>query len=72
MNTKKNIEISKRITIDSDQCGGRPCISDILDLLATGLEFEDILKELPDLESEDIKAAIQYAARKVNHAVLAA
>jgi len=68
-----------RITVNPAQCNGRPCIrgmrirvSDILDLLAAGLDSKQILEELPDLEPDDIKAAIQYAARKVNHAVLAA
>jgi uncharacterized protein (DUF433 family) len=68
-----------RITSNPAQCSGRPCIrgmrirvSDVLDLLAAGLGTKEILEELPDLEADDIKAAIQYAARKVNHAVLAA
>ncbi len=71
--------LSNRITVNSSQCNGRPCIrgmrirvSDVLDLLAAGLNTKEILEELPDLEPDDIKAAIQYAARKVNHAVLAA
>lgn len=66
-----------RITINPKQCGGRPCIrgmrirvSDILDLLATGLSNSEILEELPDLELEDIQAALIYAARKLNHVVL--
>jgi uncharacterized protein (DUF433 family) len=68
-----------RITINPEQCGGRPCIrgmrirvSDILDLLANGLSSEEVLKELPDLEADDIKASIWYAARRINHVVLAA
>lgn len=72
-------KFSDRITIDASQCQGRPCIrgmrirvSDILDLLASGLGTKEILEELPDLEADDIKAAIQYAARKVNNAVVAA
>ena len=61
------------------QCGGRPCIRgmrirviDILELLAAGLSFEQIIEELPDLELEDIKAALLYAVRKLDHPVLAA
>jgi uncharacterized protein (DUF433 family) len=68
-----------RITVNPEQCGGRPCIrgmrirvSDVLDLLANGLSSEEVLNELPDLEADDIKASIWYAARRVNHAVLAA
>ncbi|MCX8157640.1 MAG: DUF433 domain-containing protein [Verrucomicrobiae bacterium] len=66
-----------RITIDPDQCGGRPCIRglrirviDVLDLLAHGLTPQQVLEELPDLEPEDIQACLQYASRKLNHPVL--
>lgn len=72
-------EIMERITINPAQCGGRPCIRgmrirviDILDLLAAGLSTEQILEELPDLESEDVRAALRYASRRLDHPVLAA
>jgi len=65
--------------VNPRQCGGRPCIRgmrirviDILELLAAGLSFEQIIEELPDLELEDIKAALLYAVRKLDHPVLAA
>ena len=45
---------------------------DILDLLAAGLDFDAILDEMPDLERDDIVAAIQYASRVVDHPVIAA
>lgn len=68
-----------RITTNPKQCGGRPCIRgmrirviDILELLAAGLSFEQILEELPDLEIDDIKAALLYAVCKLDHPVLAA
>lgn len=68
-----------RITINSKQCGGRPCIrgmrirvSDVLDLFAAGLNAEQILEEMPDLELDDLKAALMYASRKLNHPVLVA
>jgi uncharacterized protein (DUF433 family) len=41
-------------------------------LLAAGLSFEQIIEELPDLELEDIKAALLYAVRELDHPVLAA
>lgn len=66
-----------RITINPQQCGGRPCIrgmrirvSDVLDLFAAGLSVEDILAEMPDLEADDLKASLLYASRKLNHPVL--
>ena len=72
-------EWQKRITINPDQCGGRPCIRglrirviDILDLLAAGLNQDEILEELPDLEKEDILAALKYASKKLDHPVIAA
>lgn len=68
-----------RITIDPEQCGGRPCVRgtrirviDILDMLATGLSREEIVLEMPDLELEDITAALQCASRRLGHPVLAA
>jgi len=68
---------SSRITFNPKQCGGRPCIrdmrirvSDVLDLMASGLSNEQILEELPDLEQEDIQAVMQYASHKLNHPVL--
>jgi uncharacterized protein (DUF433 family) len=72
-------EWQKRITINPDQCGGHPCIRglrirviDILDLLAAGLNQDEILEELPDLEKEDILAALKYASKKLDHPVIAA
>ncbi|MDZ7854214.1 MAG: DUF433 domain-containing protein [Halomonas sp.] len=68
-----------RITIDPAQCGGRPCIRgmrirvvDVLDLLALGLSSHEVIEELPDLEPEDILAVLLYAARRLDHPVLAA
>ncbi len=62
-------ELIERITINPEQCGGQPCIRgmrirvmDILDLLRSGLTAEEALEELPDLDREDIFAALQYAA----------
>ncbi len=67
-------ELLKRITINPKQCGGRPCIrgmrirvSDVLDLFAAGLSAEAILEEMPDLEADDLKAALFYASRKLDH-----
>jgi uncharacterized protein (DUF433 family) len=71
--------LTDRITINPEQCGGRPCIRgmrirviDVLDLYAAGLSAEQILEEMPDLEAEDLQAALLYAARRLDHPVLAA
>jgi uncharacterized protein (DUF433 family) len=71
--------LSERITVNPKQCGGRPCIrgmrirvTDVLDLYGAGLDAKQILEEMPDLELEDLQACLQYASRKLNHAVLIA
>ncbi len=69
----------ERITINPEQCGGRPCIRgmrirviDVLDLLASGMTHDEILIDFPDLETEDIVAAIRYASQRLDHPVVAA
>ena len=59
----------KRITVDPEVCGGKPCIrglrfpvSRLLGLLASGETPETILKSYPYLEAEDIQEALAYAA----------
>jgi uncharacterized protein (DUF433 family) len=47
-------------------------VLDVLDLFAAGLSATQILEEMPDLEQEDLQAALQYAARQLDHPVLAA
>jgi uncharacterized protein (DUF433 family) len=69
----------ERITINPEQCGGRPCIrgqrirvKDVLDLLAEGAPESEILEDYPYLELEDIRACLQYAAADLDHPVLTA
>jgi uncharacterized protein (DUF433 family) len=45
-------------------------VKDVLDLLAAGFSEEEILEDYPDLESEDIRACLQYAAAQASHAAL--
>mgnify|MGYP003338089387 FL=1 len=66
-----------RITHNPEQCGGKPCIRgmrirvrDILELYAAGMSSQDILADYPDLEPEDLRAALAYAARALDHPVL--
>ncbi len=70
--------ISERITVNPEQCGGRPCIRgmrirvvDVLELLASGLSSTEVLQELPDLEMEDIRAVLKFVARRLDHPILA-
>lgn len=69
----------QRITIDPEKCGGRPCIrglrirvQDIVALLASGASREEILEDYPYLEDDDISAALQYAARALDHPIIQA
>jgi uncharacterized protein (DUF433 family) len=58
-----------RITLNPEKCFGKPCIrglrvpvSSILSYLGAGLTVEDILKEWPELEREDVNQVLLYAA----------
>jgi uncharacterized protein (DUF433 family) len=71
------MKLLDRITFEPGKCGGRPCIrglrirvTDILGMLAEGVSHEEILRDFPYLEPEDIKAALAYAAKQADHAVL--
>ena len=55
--------------MNPNQCGGKPCIrgmrvrvKDILEMLASGMTQVEILEQFPYLETEDIVAALQFAA----------
>lgn len=67
----------QRITVDPEKCGGRPCVrglrvrvTDILEMLAGGATRESILSDFPYLENGDITAALEYAARQLDHRVV--
>jgi uncharacterized protein (DUF433 family) len=62
-----------RITIDPGQCDGKPCIRGIripvhlvLRLLASGRTPAQIIGDYPELEEEDIRQAVEYAAWLAN------
>jgi uncharacterized protein (DUF433 family) len=68
-----------RITVNPEQCGGRPRIRgmrirviDVLELLAAGLSQAEVLKELPDLEEADIQAVLKFVAQRFGHPILVA
>jgi uncharacterized protein (DUF433 family) len=60
-----------RITIEPDKRGGKPCIRgmrisvyDVLDYLASGMSEDEILNDFPDLERDDIRACLAFAAER--------
>ena len=62
----------KRITVNPKQMDGVPCIRDlripvatVVGMVADGMAEEEILKAYPDLEREDIREALQFAAEAV-------
>ncbi len=62
---------SDRITLEPEKRGGKPCIRglritvyDILEYLASGMTEAEILADFPDLELEDIRAALAFAAER--------
>ncbi len=59
----------ERITMEPGKRGGKPCIRglritvyDVLEYLAAGMTEQQILSDFPDLEPEDIKACLAFAA----------
>jgi len=62
-----------RITVNPKQMGGVPCIrglripvATVVSMVADGMSEEEILKAFPDLEKEDIREALQYAAEEAS------
>lgn len=71
------MSLNDRISIDPRICGGRPCIkgtrmrvSDVISLLAAGASRAEILEDYPYVSDEDITAALDYAAREMDHTIL--
>ncbi len=69
--TFEAVDWRSRITIESGKRGGKPCIRglrmtvyDILEYLASGMNEDQILADFPDLEREDIRAALAFAAER--------
>ena len=67
----------ERISFNPEQCEGKPCIrglrmpvATLVGYLASGMSKEEILKEWPQLEADDIQQALAYAAWSVGEKVL--
>jgi uncharacterized protein (DUF433 family) len=63
----KEMSLLHRITVNPDQCSGKACIRgmrirviDIVDMVNSGMTEEEILTDFPDLEPDDIPAALEY------------
>lgn len=63
------MDYSRLITIDPARRSGKPCVrdlritvSDVLDALASGMSEAEILRDYPDLTTEDIRACLAFAA----------
>lgn len=59
-----------RITVDPNICHGKPTVrglrypvENVLEWLSSGMTNEEILTDYPDLEADDLRACIAYAAR---------
>ncbi|HMO53063.1 MAG TPA: DUF433 domain-containing protein [Tepidiformaceae bacterium] len=70
-------DLTNRITVNPEQCGGKPCIRgmrirvvDVLDMLGSGMTEAEILEDFDYLEREDILASIQYAAKRMDTVVV--
>jgi uncharacterized protein (DUF433 family) len=65
-----------RITADPQILGGKACIrgmrisvSLVVNLVANGMSVDEIIEEYPDLQPEDIRQALQYAAWAVDDTI---
>lgn len=63
------MDYRSRITVEPGKRSGKPCIRglritvyDVLDYLAGGMTEEQVLTEFPDLERDDIRAVLAFAA----------
>jgi uncharacterized protein (DUF433 family) len=77
--TTTSTNLLDRITIEPGKRGGRPCIrgiritvTDVLELLSQGLTPDEVLRQMPDLEPDDIRACLAFAAHYMDHLRLVA
>lgn len=74
---KMTIANFDRITIDPEQMNGQPCIRGmritvkrVLEALTVYPKWEDLIAEYPDLEKEDIRQALAFAAESIDDTVI--
>jgi uncharacterized protein (DUF433 family) len=63
-------DLLNRITMNPDICHGKPVVRGLrypvdmlLELMSSGMSNEEILEDYPDLEPDDLRAVLAYAAR---------
>jgi uncharacterized protein (DUF433 family) len=68
------MSFKERITIEAGKRGGKPCIRgmritvyDVLGYLASGMTYDQILEDFPDLTREDILACLEFAAEREHY-----
>ena len=69
--TRRQVDYKQILTMEPGKMGGKPCVRgmritvyDVLDYLASGMSQEEILRDLPDLTPEDIRACLAFAAER--------
>jgi len=72
-----DMDYRNRITIEAEKRGGKPCIRglritvyDVLDYLAGGMSEDEVLRDFPDLERDDIRAVFAFAADRERRLVV--
>lgn len=67
-----------RITMDPEKCFGKPCVrglrmpvASILAYLSGGMSIDDLLKQWPELEREDVYQALGFAGTLMEESVVA-
>ena len=70
------MDYRERITIEPGKRGGKPCVRglritvyDVLDQLSAGMSPEQIIEDFPELELDDIRACLGFAADRERHIV---
>ena len=70
------MDLRERITIEPGKRGGKPCVRglritvyDVLGWLAAGMQEQEILRDYPDLEPDDIRACLAFAAERERRSI---
>jgi uncharacterized protein (DUF433 family) len=65
------VDYRERITMEPEKMGGKPCVRglritvyDVLDYMASGMSEAEILRDFPDLTTEDLRACLAFAAER--------